>query len=165
MLNYILFRIRILFSREKYKIIFLDFDGVLCPIDDSINDVYDRFGRMFNKECVDNFNTIISKTNAHIVIISSWRGYLSLRKLRKMWRRRKMAGEIVDITPDISIHRGDEIDAWLTRKCFKGVYVIIDDMDYRQFNSSHFDNLVTCNGRLGLTTEDVEKAIKILSNV
>lgn len=158
MLNYLLFRIRILFSREKYKIIFLDFDGVLCPIDDSINDVYDRFGRMFNKECVDNFNTIISKTNAHIVITSSWRGYLSLRKLRKMWRRRNLLGEILDVTPVMSIYRGNEIDAWLRRNR-PMYYVIIDDMDSRQFCEHHAHHLVTCNGRVGLTKTDVQNAI------
>lgn len=42
------------FTRHYDKIIFLDFDGVLCPINDEIDDGKDRFGTLFNTECAKN---------------------------------------------------------------------------------------------------------------
>lgn len=79
-----------------------------------------------------------------------------------MWRRRNMLGEILDVTPVMSIYRGNEIDAWLRRNrpmC----YVIIDDMDSHQFCEHHAHHLVTCNGRVGLTKTDVQNAITKLT--
>ena len=52
--------IRVAFTRNYDKIIFLDFDGVLCPIDDEIDDGKDRFGTLFNKKCAKHFNPVIT---------------------------------------------------------------------------------------------------------
>ena len=149
------------FTRHYDKIIFLDFDGVLCPINDEIDDGKDRFGTSFNTECTKQFNSIIAATDAKIIITSSWRQYLSLWQLRRMWHKRDMAGKIVGVTPIISVYRGDEIDTWLKKNKFNGKYVIIDDMNYRQFNDHHRNKLITCDGRVGLTAEDAIRVINI----
>jgi hypothetical protein len=56
--------IRVAFTRNYDKIIFLDFDGVLCliydEIDDKIDDGKDRFGTLFNKKCAKHFNPVIT---------------------------------------------------------------------------------------------------------
>lgn len=155
-------RVTHLCHRNYDSVIFLDFDGVLSPITDEEEVARDYYGVLFNSECTQNLNSLIETTNAKIVVSSSWRQYLSLWKLRMMWRRRNMLGEIVDVTPVMSIHRGNEIDAWLRRNrpmC----YVIIDDMDSRQFCEHHAHHLVTCNGRVGLTKTDVQNAITKLT--
>lgn len=151
-----------MFTCTYDKIVFLDFDGVLCPINDEIDDGEDRFGPLFNQACAEQLNAIITATNAGIVITSSWRQYLSLWQLRRMWHKRKMAGKIVDVTPVRSVHRGDEIDCWLKKNKYCGQYVILDDMDFRQFNASHRNRLVTCNGRIGLTKNNANYAAEIL---
>lgn len=79
-----------------------------------------------------------------------------------MWRRRNMLGEILDVTPVMSIYRGNEIDAWLRRNRHM-CYVIIDDMDSRQFCEHHIPHLVICNGRVGVTRSDVRDAITKLA--
>ena len=78
-----------------------------------------------------------------------------------MWRKRNMAGEIVGITPLKSTHRGEEIDYWLKKNKYCRQYVILDDMNFRQFNDHHRNKLVTCDGRVGLTTEDAIRVINI----
>lgn len=151
-----------LFHRNYDSVIFLDFDGVLAPVTDADEDTRDGYGIVFNAECAKNLNSLIETTNAKIVVTSSWRQYLSLWKLRMMWRRRNMLGEIVDVTPVMSIYRGNEIDAWLRRNRPMR-YVIIDDMDSRQFCEHNAHHLVTCNGRAGLTKTDVQNAITKLT--
>lgn len=144
------------------KIIFLDFDGVMCPINDDVDADIDKYGTLFDTDCANLLNDIIVATNANIVITSSWRQYLSLWQLRRMWKRRMMKGEIIGITPIQSIHRGKEIDAWLSKNnCHK--YVILDDMNDMQFNHHHTSSLVVCDGRKGISYEDAQRAINILS--
>lgn len=148
--------------RSYNSVVFLDFDGVLAPITDATEDARDSYGVKFNAECAKNLNSLIKATNAKIVITSSWRQYLSLWRLRRMWRQRNMLGEIVGVTPIMSIYRGNEIDEWLKRNR-PTHYVIIDDMDSRQFGEHHIPHLVTCNGRVGVTRSDVRDAITKLT--
>lgn len=150
------------FIRTYDKIIFLDFDGVMCPMIDNVCADKDRYGRLFNEDCMKQINDIIAITNAQIVITSSWRQYLSLWQLRRMWIKRKMKGEIVGVTPIKSIHRGDEIDAWLSKNRCNN-YAIIDDMSERQFNTKHHSHLIVCNGKVGLSRHDAQRIIGILS--
>ena len=153
--------IKSFFTRHYDKIIFLDFVGVLSPINNEIDNGKDRFGPLFNQECTKHFNYIIAATDAKIVITSSWRQYLSLWQLRRMWRKCNMAGEIVGITPLKSTHRGEEIDYWLKKNKYCRQYVILDDMNFRQFNDHHRNKLVTCDGRVGLTAEDAIRVMNI----
>lgn len=101
--------------RSYNSVVFLDFDGVLAPITDATEDARDGYGVKFNAECAKNLNSLIKATNAKIVITSSWRQYLSLWRLRRMWRQRNMLGEIVGVIPIMSIYRGNEIDEWLKK--------------------------------------------------
>lgn len=59
----------------KKKVIFLDFDGVMktvfqLPLEDATKVKYDKYGPMFDDECVNNLRLIISATNAEIVVAS-----------------------------------------------------------------------------------------------
>lgn len=59
----------------KKKVIFLDFDDVMetvfqLPLEDATKVKYDKYGSMFDDECVNNLRLIISATNAEIVVAS-----------------------------------------------------------------------------------------------
>lgn len=53
------------------KIIFLYFDGVMCPINDDVDADIDKYGTLFDTDCANLLNDIIVATNANIVITSS----------------------------------------------------------------------------------------------
>lgn len=110
--------IKAIVSRSYNRVIFLDFDGVLVPDNGTWEWRRDRYGREFHPECVNNLKEIIDATDAKIVITSSWRGYLSLWQLIRMWNARNMPGEIVGVTKQISIYRGIEIDEWISKHKF-----------------------------------------------
>ena len=39
---------------------------------------------------------------------------MSYQEMLEMWEKRHLPGFVTDLTPTVSRHRGDEIDAWLT---------------------------------------------------
>ena len=130
------------YCRNYSKVLFLDFDGVLAPLDDDANVGHDKFGTRFDASCVENLNRIISATATKIVITSSWRGYLSLWQIMKMWECRGLEGDLVGTTQRTGNNRSKEIDAWLKHHNVYR-YVIIDDMDIRQFAYHHHSCLTT----------------------
>lgn len=150
------------------KVIFLDFDGVLATegYTDSLlvagKKTKDKFGTLFNPDCTEQLNWIVSQTNAKIVITSSWKNYLSLWGMIRMWRYRKLSGLVIGVTPSVSIYRGDEINKWLCKHRGITNYVIIDDMDYKQFRGEQHSHLVTTNHFFGLDKSSARKAIRIL---
>ena len=133
------------------KIIFLDIDGVLNSTDymnalhfnvrshyskeqlresDLISQfTRDKYGHYFDPRCILFLEAIINKTDAKIVISSTWRGS-GLETMQKMWKDRNLAGSVIDITPtDKDRHRGTEIEMWLELNSDLPIesYCIIDD--------------------------------------
>ena len=165
------------------KIIFLDIDGVLnterwhCQT--ASNELQDEYGYKFDPVAVTNLSKIIEETGADIVISSSWK-FMGLSKMRKMWKDRKLPGNVIGITPntvsdefllnvdldnmDIMAIRGQEVKEWLMlNKNEITNYVILDDMnDILQEQESHF---VWIDPEVGITTENVEQAIMMLNHV
>ena len=99
---------------EKWKIIFLDVDGVLC-----IPPAYNGF----NKVCMDNLMLLIEKTKAKVVISSSWRTG-KLEDTIKLFPKRLqpyIIGETIRGYKEtvegssLPICRGNEIKHWLDR--------------------------------------------------
>lgn len=172
----LLFRLQSFFCKRQErqqeeivrKIIFLDLDGVM---DNRKYDVFlnkhslpekDEFGVVFDPDCIAALRHLVGETGAEIVISSSWKDDMSLDTLRKMWKSRHLPGHIIDVTPTISSHRGDEIAAWLTFCPDHCHYVIIDDQPAEQFHTDQYSHLITTSGWDGLTKELAEKAIEIL---
>ena len=120
----------------KDKIIFLDFDGVMVTANQMGKDC---FGPLFDLNCTKSLKEIIYNTGAGLVITSSWGNYLSSMGLRR-----------------------ERIDVWLSKHKINN-YVIIDDMDYRQFEKHHHKRLVTVKSRTGLTQEESRRAIVLLN--
>jgi hypothetical protein len=165
------------------KIIFLDIDGVIA----TPKFVKDGMWQLNpNKQKL--LGEILDETGANIVLSSSWRhetlektitfmeseGFLFCDKLIGVTIR---AYHYMERGIHLSIPRGVEIKQWLDTnihsnngKNYKrknlGVdyqYVILDDDS--DMLLEHKDNFIKTDSLIGLTQEDVEKAIEILNSV
>lgn len=145
-------------------IIFLDFDGVM---DTAYYDLYltkhgmaekDKFGVVFDPDCVSNLAKIIEKTGADIVVNSTWKYYMSLADFHEMWKYRKLPGKVIGITPNVAGKRGAQIDAWLKEHPVDN-YVIIDDLDANNFTSSQIPHLFVANPYTGLDEDTADRII------
>lgn len=124
------------------KIIFLDIDGVLnyhsCfdNLTENSDVVTPEHNIAWNKRCVRELNRILDKTDAKIVVSSTWRSlnYLYSMIVNDMGIKE---GSIIGRTPDrlpITMYggtcRGDEIKAWLVNTdIITENIVILDDDD------------------------------------
>ena len=157
------------------KIIFLDIDGVLNVIPQG----FDEYGAKFHTHFVENLNRVIQETNAKIVISSTWR-MSGLNKMRNMWKKRNLPGEVIGITPNLykpyknDIGRGDEIKQWLDNTDLNITdYIIIDD-DYFDMLPEQLPRLIKTSGNTdhfdcvdigyGFTKECAEQSIKLLNH-
>jgi hypothetical protein len=153
------------------KVIFLDIDGVICNQNCWKKREASDMHHVFDEDCVTLLNQICLSTDAKIVISSTWRRGIRLKKMRKIFIARgfKYPARIIDYTPCLNTIRGLEIREWIMNyrrndgKNFRKLdnYVIIDDdcdMLYEQK-----DNFVKTDTYLGLQPEDVAKAIEILN--
>ena len=159
------------------KIIFLDIDGVLSPQWWNSDKQSDNYGCLFDAKAVANFAKIIEKTDAEIVVSSSWK-LMGFQALQDMWKDRKLPGKIIDITPDYMsdellmkedstnvdylFERGSEIQGWLLLHGDDvSRYAIIDDMDdILPEQQSHF---VQTDPEVGITNDDVKKVVHLLN--
>ena len=160
------------------KIIFLDIDGVL-----NHNAFYvkrhEELKKGIKKEypyseidptSVINLNSLISETDAKVVISSTWR-HSGLEYCKDVLEHHGFKGDIIDITPNLRSEnclRGNEILKWvkdnesIVGKYYNFTeYVILDDdsdMLYWQRN-----NFLRIDNFVGLTMGDVFQAKKILN--
>lgn len=150
------------------KIIFLDFDGVMDTdhYDNYLNYMglpeKDKFGIVFDPDCVRNLGRIIDATGADIVVTSTWKDFMTYKEILEMWEYRKLPGFVTDTAPTCSRHRGDEIDAWLEECRTECEYIIIDDMDESQFNEHQYERLFVVNPYDGLNDDVTDKIIAML---
>lgn len=139
------------------KVLFLDFDGVICLPSETKRD---EFGFLFNPDCVHNLRKIINETGCHIVVTSSWRSS-GRSELELMWEMRDMPSEIHDLTPILEdFNRGDEIEMWLSENPQVTKYCILDDVEIK--NRFVSGSQVVTDKNVGITEDDVHKVIKII---
>ena len=183
------------------KLLFLDIDGVI----NSHTFLYDQGGFARQREIERNdesldslewhlatidlvdgiprLQKVIQATKAKVVISSSWRKTMSLKRLIKMFAMFDI--EVIDRTPTGSEmeyscsysklsgkmsgttdYRGQEINEWLTKnKDFYKIdsYAVVDDsLDAGVGHETHF---VRTSWFDGIQDEHVEKLIEVLNNV
>lgn len=136
------------------KLIFLDIDGVLnyqlmweekrqCKRHEELLKGAPDGAHDICEKKVELLNELIKKTEAKVVITSTWRLSRSVEELQWVLDYKGFEGEIIDKTPyltfsnkdyDYSVPRGCEIKAWLEtnkgilgNKITKVKYVIFDD--------------------------------------
>ena len=143
------------------KIIFLDIDGVL---NDDTTPPYPKDwpeGHL-KEDLIARINQIVEATGAKIVMSTAWRTVLSLKEFQELLGSKGLRAEIIDCTPSrMSFRpRWHEIKEWIldNREIYVESWVAIDDLLIKEAG----ERLVRTNPSIGITDEDVEKAIKIL---
>lgn len=162
---------------KKINVIFLDIDGVLnTPRFQMIqikNFECDAYESQFNFDpiCMRNLKELIDKTDAYIVVSSTWRFDPDPRYMNEIVNNLKLYGivdRIIGVTPDLSekynsmLIRGHEIKQWIkeNKNTFNiDKFVIIDD-DNDMFDL--IDHLAECDYEDGFINEVKEIALKIM---
>ena len=159
------------------KVIFLDVDGVLnCAT--SKSSCYDTVCGVvtgIDSDKVKRLAKIVEATGAEIVLSSDWKDgwskyYTSSKPSHAkyldnhLYKKGRLT--IKDKTPNTnkgSWFRGEEILAYLRSHKDVENYVILDDTFFEDFSIKEIsEHLVLTEYKVGLTDDDVEKAIKIL---
>lgn len=148
------------------NIIFLDIDGVLN------SDKY--FDSISNKECINPVDRlmldidvskvkilleVINKTNAKIVITSSWRRMKLYPYIKE--RLISMGLPVVGETPFIEERRGEEIRSYLLENRVSN-YCIIDDEVFKDYKELEDYLVVTDFYEDGLTIDHAKGVVKKL---
>lgn len=159
------------------KVIFLDVDGVLNSLEDL--KIYREKNNIKGSVLYDVvedrplklLKEIVEKTNAKIVVSSSWRiDYIrNGAECRGIYRKLKdrlldYGMKIYDITPihGIECQRGDEIREWLFENEVENFIILDDNSDMCEYeNTRHF---IRTTWKHGLTEELKDRAIEILND-
>lgn len=159
------------------KVIFLDIDGVLnCSTSKSFcHDDTCGIITGIDSDKVKRLARIVEQTGAKIVLSSDWKVgwekyYITNKPSHAKYLDNhllKKGGLIIfDKTPNTnkgSWFRGEEILTYL--RLHQGIdnYVILDDTFFEDFSIKEIsEHLVLTEYKVGLTDDDVEKAIRIL---
>lgn len=133
--------------------VFLDFDGVLNTahyihvMESRKLQCNDEYGPLFDPSSVSYLGQIIDKTDAKIVVTSSWKNLMSYSDILSMWHKRSLPGEVIDVCPipEGRRKRGDEVDAWISECKESCQYVILDDMSADDFSKHQLEHLIVVN--------------------
>lgn len=167
---------------NRYRVIFLDIDGVLNSMEWYGKYYFrhryrgDRITKSFDPAAVKRLNYIVAKTGAVVVVSSTWRMGKSVDDLRRILH--SVGGDFLVtgktaryVHEEVVIPRGVEIKEYYGEAFnypsffskhpskLKGYLILDDDGDmlYEQRN-----NFLKLDNRYGLTDTDVPKAIDIL---
>lgn len=153
------------------KIIFLDIDGVLNNqvMFEYEDDIIGTFGGQLSRRCVTQLNEITDKTDAKIVVSSTWR---LDDNITEYLPSAGVTGEIIGITPVLKDRfslRGNEIHAWIVQnetligkhyRDFHSFIILDDDSDMLYW---HRENFFNTDAYSGLTPNLAYKAIRFLN--
>lgn len=145
------------------KVIFLDVDGVLNNDSTRARTPNGFVGIMDSK--VKLIKKIADETDSIIVLSTDWRcmdyddpDYIYLEK--KLDKQGLCA---FDKTPELdTFRRGREIFTWLQKHENVESYVVLDDIEFSDFNYYKLNRIIT-DHRRGITEADAEDAIDILN--
>ncbi len=154
------------------KLIFLDIDGVL----NHYVSPYDADAPTIHNDLIRKLNEIIRATGAKIVLSSAWRqyihnGYMTEPGFHFLLRSHGLTAltEIIGVTRPSKFSEGANPDfrhnqikdwMWDNRGLVKS-FVILDDMSIKGYP----DNFVQTDESVGLTDENVTRAIRILGRI
>ena len=150
------------------RIVFLDFDGVLNSSRYIAWDEALFTSSQIDPQAVALVNELLVRTDAKVVVSSSWRLIHTDEALSALLTERGFTGELVGTTPrlhrtgeGIPRGRGDEIRAWLDeqRERVEGFVVLDDDDSGMRPVAEH---LVLTNPTVGLLTSDLERACELI---
>lgn len=181
-------------NNKRY--LFLDLDGVLNTgkhsnfIEEHGLIEFDENGSVFDPDAIENLRYIIEATHADIVLTSTWR-YDGFQKMHKLWKDRRLPGDLIGITPQLLCvrmadiysneldivntwqlrpigSRGIEINEWIKRNnnipsewLNTYTYAILDDED--DFLLHQANHVILTDPMKGITREVADKVISILN--
>jgi len=139
----------------KHKILFLDCDGVLnkaCTDGDT---------QYFNPDCFLWFRDIVARTDAKVVLSSSWRQFNAWYEMLRDFFA-VLGIDLIGKTDELDT-REEEIGKWiLEHRDEIATYVVIDDWDMADAFPGHF--VGTCAPRrIGLDKDFADAAVAILN--
>jgi hypothetical protein len=146
-------------GRNQNPYIFLDIDGVLATNQElkiHKSKWYNNNTYPFNKNCVNTLNKILVKTNAEIILSSTWRRVFELDELEKIFKFNNINKSPIDKTPVLG-DRDSEIREFITSKKLSK-FVIIDDSQLTGYR----ERFIKTNPDKGLQNEHYKKIIKLL---
>jgi hypothetical protein len=110
---------------------------------------------------VKRLNWILAETDAKVVISSSWRHGYKLVDFQEMMKSAGVRADIIDFTPTKGGYkvRGQEIDAWLSKRDDVERFVILDDDNDME---PHMEHLLKTSWKEGLLDWHVRVAIQVL---
>ena len=91
------------------KCIFLDFDGVINTQND-----------MFDKNAVANLRRLLVRTDAKVVISSTWR-LQGMEYIKQLWQEYHLPGEVIGLTPSCNSISFSNVDGQENGKAYMGV--------------------------------------------
>jgi hypothetical protein len=170
------------------NVIFLDIDGVLNSEYYNHTELVNRkkrgYGGFFqigeeatkdnviwDPQCVRTLAYIVVRTDAKIVISSTWREHHPLHRFHEMFALYGVEFDLIGMTQIAAGRwepysdnyaqdfRGDEVNAWIAEKAFDGNHVILDDgADFYKDQP-----LIQTNPDVGLTFNDADAAVRKLT--
>ena len=157
------------------KVIFLDIDGVL----NSEEFLKNNKNEMIDRNNVNILKSIISKTEAVILMSSGWRLWFDDNMMPKDGESQCLYDilcqaniKLFGKTPDFSTEeirtkktfshvKAKEIIAWLSEHEEANKYVVLDDLDLK--NEEINSHLVRTNAQVGITEDDAMRVIDMIS--
>lgn len=149
------------------RVIFLDFDGVLNSHKWQTTRQHPNLA--FDPHTIDLLNGLVEAADAKVVFSTSHRHWTTIEALagalewygfyaRTQHGLPRVIGKTADYVPGAA-ERGDEVKAWLDENAGVSEWVCLDDdNDF----SCMPDRLVQTSYEVGLTPEDVHKALRVL---
>ena len=149
-------------------LIFLDIDGVMISAAGwkPVENLEDGFSA-FSKRAIDCLQYLVNQTNASIVLTTSHKSTYPLYQWDQIFKTRNLNVTICDKLDDNlkSLNRKDEILNYLNAHPEIENYVIIDDdKSLNDLPHSMKQKLVLTSSLIGLTQENIERAIEILNH-
>jgi hypothetical protein len=148
-------------------IIFLDIDGVIVPDGD------DPSSTVFHPRCLEALKSILAAVpEAKVVFSTTWRLPGHVNRLHEQWTEQGFPDNLaIDGTPDLRedpsvsrlYRRGLEIRAWLDAHPEVSRWVVIDDERLAIESILDPHRCVFTNPARGLTADEAERAVGILS--
>lgn len=148
------------------NIIFLDVDGVLNSIDhakkvcEETLRAHSGYEYPFDPECLERLQRLVEKTDARIVITSTWRKTEEgKRVLQNILEQYDLANRVIGYTPILNTKRGEEIKSFLETLNVEASYIILDDDDDMEELTPY---LILTNMKTGLTEEKMTEGMQKL---
>ncbi|WP_297219861.1 HAD domain-containing protein, partial [uncultured Prevotella sp.] len=85
-------------NTKMKKYIFLDFDGVINTQNDE-----------FDKNAVANLRRLLERTDAKIIISSTWR-LQGMEYIQQLWQEYHLSGEVIGLTPSCNSINFSNVD-------------------------------------------------------